>query len=118
MDKKCEKYEALFTFGTDEEFQKHLAECEDCRQEHERMQRVSDLIAEVKPQFKAVRKDKYRRMKIACVFFMIMVTGVSLETADMQYGIVDQIMYGERITPEKLGLPTDSYGLLMVDDLD
>ena len=114
MDKKCDKYEALFTFGTDEEFQKHLAECEDCRREHERMQKVSELIGEVKPLY--IRKDKYKHFKIACVFAMILLAGVSLETADMQYGIVDQIIYGERITPEKLGFPTDDYGLLMVDD--
>ena len=118
MDKKCDKYESLFTFGTEEEFQRHLAQCEDCRQEHERMQRVSELIQEAIPEFVKVRKDRFKNMKIACVFFMILVAGLSIETADQQFGIVDQIMYGERLTPEKLGFPTDSYGLLMVDDLD
>ena len=115
MDKKCDKYEALFTFGTDEEFQRHLAECEDCRQEHERMQRVSELIAEAKPCF-SKNRDKYRKLKVACVFFMIMLAGVSLETANEQYGIVETIMYGEQLTPEDLGLPTDNYGLIMMDD--
>lgn len=118
MDKKCNKYEALFTFGTEQEFQEHLLLCDDCRREHERMLRVSELIQEAKPEFIKVRKDRFKHLKIACVFFMVLLAGVSLETADKQFGIVDQIMYGERLTPEKLGFPTDSYGLLMMDDLE
>ena len=115
MDKKCNKYEALFTFGTEDEFQKHLAECEDCRREHERMQRVSELIAEVKPQL-TKRNDKYRHLKVACVLFMVMFAGVSFETADKQFGIVETVIYGEQLTPEDLGFPTDSYGLIMMDE--
>ena len=115
MDKKCDKYEALFTFGTEEVFQKHLDECRDCRAEHNRMQKVSELIQEVRPQF-IKRKDKYKNLKVACVFFMIMLAGVSLETADKQFGIVETIMYGEQLTPEDLGFPTDSYGLIMMDE--
>ena len=118
MNEKCEKYEALFTFGTEDDLMKHIAECPDCKLEHEQMEKVSELIKEVRPQFTAARKDKYRKMKIACVFAMILLAGVSLETVDMQYGIIDQIMYGERMTPEKLGLPTDSYGLIMMDDVE
>ena len=105
----------MFTFGTEEDFQNHLAECEDCRREHERMQRVSELIAEVKPQF-TQRKDKYRHFKVACVFFMVMLGGVSFENFDRQYGIVETVIYGEQLTPEDLGFPTDSYGLIMVDE--
>ena len=115
MNKKCDKYEALFTFATDEEFQKHLLECEDCRREHEKMNRVSELITEVKPQF-AERKDKYRHIKIACIFCMVLFAGVSFQTANNQYRIVETIMYGEQLTPEALGFPTDSYGLIMVDE--
>ena len=115
MTKKCDKYEALFTFATDEEFRKHLLECEDCRREHEKMNRVSELIAEVKPQF-AKRKDKYRNIKIACILCMVLFAGTTFQTADNNYIIVEQIMYGEQLTPEDLGFPTDSYGLIMVDE--
>ena len=115
MDKKCDKYDALFTFATEEVFQKHLAECEDCRREHERMQRVSELISEVKPQF-SQRKDKYRYLKVACVLFMVMLGGASFEAFDSQFGIVETVIYGEQLTAEDLGFPTDSYGLIMVDE--
>ena len=47
MTKKCDKYEALFKFADEETLMAHLAECEDCRAEHEKMQRVSELIKEV-----------------------------------------------------------------------
>ena len=37
MDKKCSKYESLFVFSDEETLSKHLQECEDCRQEQEKM---------------------------------------------------------------------------------
>ena len=49
MDKKCTKYEALFTFRSEEELNEHIANCPDCQKEHENMQKVSELLKEVKP---------------------------------------------------------------------
>ncbi len=112
---KCDKYETLFTFATDDDFQKHLLECEDCRHEQEKMNRVSELIAEVKPQF-VKRKNKYLRIKIACILCMVLFAGITFETANNHYRIVEQIVYGEQLTPGDLGFPTDSYGLIMVDE--
>ena len=40
MDKKCTKYEALFTFRSEEELEEHLQNCPECRAEHEKMQKV------------------------------------------------------------------------------
>ena len=49
MKEKCTKYEALFTFRSNEELEQHIQECEDCKLEHEKMLKVSELLKEVKP---------------------------------------------------------------------
>ena len=43
MDKKCSKYEGLFVFSDEDTLKKHLQECEECRQEQQQMDRVSEL---------------------------------------------------------------------------
>ena len=48
MENKCNKYEGLFTFSSEEELKAHINECEDCRLEDEKMQKVSSLLDEVK----------------------------------------------------------------------
>ena len=40
MDKKCSKYEGLFVFTDELTLQNHIAECEECRKEHEKMEKV------------------------------------------------------------------------------
>ena len=113
MDKKCDKYESLFTFQNEETLNQHIAECEDCRLEHEKMLKVSELIQEVKPYY---QQDKFRYLRVACVMFAMVIGGVSLGIADHNYGVVDTLKYGEQLTLEDLGLPTDSYGFIMVDE--
>jgi len=112
MTKKCDKYEALFKFADEETLMAHLEECEDCRAEHEKMQRVSELIKEVKPQFK---KQKYTKVKVACLLFLTLVGGATLEITDANYGILDTIKYGDELTLEDLGFPVDDYGMIKVD---
>ena len=53
----CNGYEAMFTFLSEEDFQKHLETCEECAAEHAKMQRVSELIQEVKPYIKEKKKQ-------------------------------------------------------------
>jgi len=113
MTKKCEKYEALLQFSDEATLMAHLEECEDCRAEHERMQRVSELIKEVKPLFN--KKQKYTKLKVACLLFLTLVGGATLEITDANYGILDTIKYGEELTLEDLGFPVDDYGMIKVD---
>ena len=47
MKDKCTKYEALFTFRDEEELNEHIQECEDCRLEHEKMQKVSSYFMDI-----------------------------------------------------------------------
>ena len=52
MKEKCNKYEALFTFADENTLNEHLKVCADCRKEQEKMEKVSELIKEVKPFYK------------------------------------------------------------------
>lgn len=112
MDKKCSKYEALFTFGTEEDLLAHIKECPECAKEHEKMQKVSSLIQEVKPHFKKQRKN-LQVFKIACTLLFLVFSSCSLMY--MNTDISDTLKYGAVLSAEDLGLPVDSYGLIMVE---
>ena len=115
MDNKCSKYEGLFVFSDEETLKKHLEECPDCRAEHDKMQKVSDLIQETKFYYKS-KSRRVRKLKAICALALFMFFSAT-------YGVVmndgewaDALMYGETLTAEDLGFPVDSYGLLVVDD--
>ena len=114
MKEKCTKYESLFTFRSEEELQKHLQECEDCRLEHEKMQKVSDLIKEVKPFFREKRRN-LAKIKVACALFMLMVSGTTLGVINLNTDVSDTLKYGTALSSEDLGLPVDSYGLIYIE---
>lgn len=113
MSDKCDKFEALFTFSDEKTFLEHVSQCEDCKKEYEKMQKVSALIKEVKPKFK---KPKLPVVQVACMLFLVVLGGVSLNAVDQQYGVLDTVKYGEQLSMADLGIPTDSYGLIQVDD--
>ena len=114
MKDKCTKYEALFTFGKEEDLAKHIEQCEDCKAEHEKMQKISSLIQEVKPYYKKKRND-VKMLKIACslLLFAFLGTGVGLYSFDTD--VSDTLKYGATLSAEDLGFPVDSYGLIMVE---
>ena len=68
MTEKCTKYEALFTFGNEETLKSHIESCEDCRHEQEIMDKVSDLLKEVKPYYKTKRQNVLK-LKMATSLF-------------------------------------------------
>lgn len=110
----CKKYEGLFTFADEKDFLAHIEECPDCKAEHERMQRVSDLIQEVAPQIKAKRRE-FAKVKLACTSFGIVFCLLTLGVVNLNPDVHDMIMYGQTMSVEDYGFPVDSYGLLMVD---
>ncbi len=114
MKEKCTKYEALFTFRSEDELMRHISECEDCRLEHEKMQKVSSLIEEVKPYYRAKRKN-LAKIKIACALLMVMFSGTTLGLINFNPDISDTLKYGTTLSSEDLGLPVDSYGLISVE---
>ena len=112
MTEKCNKFESLFTFSDEKTLLEHIAQCEDCRKEYEKMNKVSELIKEVKPHYK---KDRFKAVKVACVMFGLLIGGTTLEIANMNYNVVDSIKYGQQFTADDLGFQTDEYGFIMVD---
>ncbi len=115
MDKKCSNYEGLFVFSDEEILNKHLQECEDCRQEQQKMDRVSELIDEVKLYYRA--KNKRRpKMRVACAMFLLMFSTLTAGVVVNDEDMMDTLRYGETLSAEDLGFPVDSYGLLMVDE--
>lgn len=114
MTNKCTKYEALFTFASEKDFKKHLEECEYCRKEHEKMQKVSYLVQEVKPYYKKKRKNS-KMLKIACSMLLFAFLGTGIGLMNYNSDISDTLKYGTTLSAEDLGLPVDSYGLIMVE---
>lgn len=114
MDEKCTKYESLFTFRSEEELMEHVNSCEECRQEHEKMLKVSELISEVKPYYKKKRKNT-AKLKIACALFLMVVCGTTLGVINLNTDVADTLKYGQTLTAEDLGLPVDSYGLIYIE---
>ena len=115
MDKKCSKYEGLFIFSDNETFEKHLEECPDCKAEHEKMQKVSDLISETKFYYKS-KANRKRKLKAVCALALFMCFSGTFSIISSDSDFADALMYGDTLTAEDLGFPVDSYGLLMVDD--
>ena len=115
MENKCSKYEGLFVFSDEETLNNHLQECADCRVEHEKMQKVSDLLGEVKFHYRLQAK-KVRKIKAVCLALCLICLTTSFGVVSNDADFVDTLMYGESLSAEDLGFPVDSYGLLMVDD--
>jgi len=108
MSERCSKYEALFTFADEETLLKHVNSCEDCKAEHEKMQKVSQLLKEVRPAFRS--KKNYAGKAVACALFLVMLAG-----GIGGVGIYQKSGTTDSLTAEELGFPVDAYGFIMVD---
>ncbi len=114
MSEKCTKYESLFLFSDDATLQAHIEQCPDCRAEHEKMQKVSALLQEVKPYFIAKRK-RVAQMKIACAISFMLLSGTVLGLVNLNPEISDTLRYGAVLEAEDYGFPVDDYGFLLVE---
>ena len=115
MDNKCTKYEGLFVFSDEQTLNNHIAECEDCRLEHEKMQKVSDLLGEVKFYYKS-KSRRIMKLRAVCAAAMIMFFSATFGVVSTDSDLGDALMYGDTLSAEDFGFPVDSYGLIMVDD--
>ncbi len=114
MKEKCTKYEGLFIFSDEATLMEHVNSCPDCKAEHEKMQKVSQLLQEVKPHFVGKHRN-YLKLKALCAIFMCCVCVSTMCVVNLNPNISDRINYGMVLSAEDLGLPVDSYGLIMVD---
>ncbi len=115
MENKCSKYEGLFVFTDDETLKKHLNECEECRKEQEKMDRVSELIGEVKSHYYSKSK-KVPVLKVACILSLLLFSTASIGVIGNYDVMVDTLQYGDTLSAEDLGFPVDSYGLIVVGE--
>lgn len=114
MNEKCNKYEGLFVFSDEETLKQHIKTCDDCRKEQEIMDKVSNLIKEVKPYYVSKRK-KTAKLKIACAMLTILLSATAMGVVNFNTNVSDIIKYGNTLSADDLGLPVDAYGLLMVE---
>ncbi len=114
MKDKCQKYEGLFIFSDEATLKAHLEECPDCRAEHEKMLKISELLQEVRPHFVARRK-RSARMKVACAISFIFLSGTVLGLANFNPDISETIRFGGVLEAEDYGFPVDDYGFLLVE---
>ena len=116
MDNKCSKYEELFIFSDKETLESHIAECEECRSEQEKMDKVSGLLDEVKMHYYAQRRKRMVKLRAACAIVFIMFSVLSLTVVMNDDDLMDTLKYGDTLSAEDLGFPVDADGLLMVDE--
>lgn len=114
MKEKCSKFEGLFTFADEITLLEHIAVCEDCKREFEKMTKVSSLIQEVKPFFKKKKRDA-AKMRAVCAISLMLLSTATLGVINLNTDIHDTIKYGRVLGAEDLGFPVDTYGFLMVD---
>ena len=114
-EKKCNKYEGLFIFRNDEELNEHIQNCEECKKEHEKHQKISALVKEVAPVYlrKKEREKNLFIKRIACCFVIL-----SLVTTFAGYKVYDSYCYQANLDDEycisTLGLPIDDYGFFEI----
>ena len=115
MKDKCTKYEALFTFSDEKTLMEHIANCPDCKAEHEKMLKVSELLQEVKPYYLKKRKDSFIRLKVACVLCVGLFAGMAIGYFN-QYTNYQYSAYVDSYdTTNEYGMPIDSYGLIDIN---
>jgi len=115
MKNECSKYEGLFVFSDDETLRQHLLECEECRKEQETMDKVSELIGEVKSHY-LPKNNKRPILKAVCALMLFMFAAVSFEIMENYDDMSDTLRYGNSLSAEDLGFPVDSYGLIVVGE--
>lgn len=114
MDDKCQKFEGLFIFSDEETLNEHIKECPECAAEALKMQKVSELLQEVKPYFLEKRKH-FATLKIACAISFILLAGTIIGVTGFNQDINDLLKYGTELEAADLGLPVDDYGFLLVE---
>ena len=120
MKSNCDKYESLFVFGLDSELEEHLKICDECKLEHAKQQKIKSLINEVVPfiKIKPPKKKKcyYSLMRIAATFFIAFLAFSLVKTTFISQNKLQE-NYNNKAESviAKMGLPTDDYGLLMVE---
>ena len=114
MKEKSQNYEGMFTFLNTEDFNDELEKNPELKAEHEKMQKVSKLLSEVRPYFLHKRKNA-AKIKIACAISFIMLSGTVMGVINFNPDISEFVKYGNTLEAEDYGFPVDDYGFILVD---
>lgn len=120
MKDTCTKYESLFIFGNEQDLQAHIQLCPDCREEHEKMQKVASIVKEVKPLYRKNPLNNKIKLKIAACFIIMACSFWAYDNytnktiAQLNYESELLIKSGHSLIEDQ-GLPTDEYGLLTTE---
>ncbi len=114
MKNNCSEYQKLFIFRSGEELKKHVEMCPDCKKEQEEMDKVSELLKEVKFEVLKRRAKKKAAIKIACAFLTVFLASSGLFLFGYNTNS-DNKFYGEVLSAYDYGFPVDSYGLIAVE---
>lgn len=113
--RKCNNYEACFIFQDEEAFNYHIANCEDCRKEHEKYLKISALLKEAAPVYlnklKKKRSNNYKKLACCFIAFLALVSFSGMKIYEENNFKVNSL-YDSYIST--MGLPTDDYGFLEI----
>lgn len=116
MKKNCDKFESYFIFSNEEEFKNHIENCEDCKLENEKFEKLSSLIQEAKPFYFEQKNKKKNQIKAVCAMALFFLCGTCLSIFNMGYLDLDNFSMVSSLSPEDYDFPVDSYGFIMVDE--
>ena len=119
MTEKCTKYESLFIFGNDKDMQEHIKCCSVCKKEDEDMLNVANLVKEVVPYIKRKRQTNTLTIRIAAGFTVLFLSFLIIHFNQINTKssyMSDSILANEKSVVAQMGLPTDEYGLFVVEE--
>ena len=116
-EKKCDKYEALFVFRSDDELKEHIKECPECQKEYETQMKISALVKEVAPVY-LNRQDKWKTRVMAkmaaCFVMLVGITGIYTGYCMYSEDSFQVNSAEDSFIESNMGLPTDDYGFLEI----
>ena len=114
MDKKCNKYEAYFTFASKDDFDAHISNCKECMQEKIKQEKLSFLIKDSSETYKLLsskQKTQKTLIKIACSLLLFVsfgtFAGIEMYETHTYQTFVNS---SETSVIFQQGLPIDDYG--------
>jgi hypothetical protein len=118
MIEKCTKFESLFVFGSEEDLKEHLKVCPDCQQEYEQMEDISNIVKEVKPFIKRGISHNRIALKVAAGLTIIFLSFWVFQTTYFTNKSSNSAlaMVKNESPAAQMNLPTDEYGLLVVEN--
>lgn len=109
--KKCDKYEAFFSFKGEDALYNHIENCPDCLEEHKKYLKVSALVKEVAPIYlKKQERNKISAVKKLACCFVCFICICAFTGYKMYEQNSFQVSSADESYISAMGLPTDDYG--------